>query len=121
MSKQEEKKVYEVLVLRVDQQHITAIRSESYDECYETWEALHSEWCESSDNNRPFVMKKPLITVFNPTLIKEITLVPVVEQAASKNNNPYQQEMINRGLTETLNKYRGQGAPQGDLLDGGYK
>ena len=116
----EEKKVYEVLILRIDDAHITALRSESYDECYEKWQILHKDWKKSSDENEPFVMKEPLVTAFNPTLIKEITLVPVILQEQNKHNNPYQQEMLDKGLGETLTKYRGKQA-SGDLLDGGYK
>jgi len=121
VEKKEEKKLYEVVILRLDGQHIVAVRTDNYDECYEKWQKLHAEWTETSNENRPFVLMEPVITAFNPTLIKEITLIPVVEQTASKYNNPYQSEMVNKGLTETLNKYKGAGQQGGDLLDNGYQ
>lgn len=121
--KEEKKSLYEVQILRIDGEHIIAAQSENYDECFEKWENLHKLWRETSDENKPFVLTEPKVTAFNPTLIKEITLVPVVEQAEGKYSNPYQREMLRNGLSETLNKYRGPQAPQpqGDLLDGGYK
>lgn len=111
----EQKVVYAVFVLRTDQQHITAIESDNYDECYETWESLHNVWMEASAENKPFVMTKPIVTAFHPGLISEITLRPIVEQSASKNQNPYQKNMVNNGFSNSF--------PTGggvDLLDNGY-
>lgn len=114
----EEKKetVYEIYIARNDREFPMVVhQSSNYDECYDKWQELHKLWQETSDNNRVFVLNEPVVTAFNPVLIREITLRPVVEQSVGKHRNPYQQAMVEKGLTEMLNN------GGSDLMDGGYK
>lgn len=124
MSKEESKTLYAVNIMRTDSQHITAFESEKYDSCYEKWEELSKKWEEASKNQTPFRLTEPVVTTFHPALIKEITLVPVVEQQQSKHANPYQKEMVENGFSSTINKYRsttGVEAVHPYLTDQGYK
>jgi hypothetical protein len=124
MSTEEKSPVYAVFILRTDQNHIQAIESEDYDKCYEKWQELTNLWQESVKEEKPFVLKEPKVTCFTPILIKEITLVPVVEQQFTKNNNPYQKEMVQSGFSSTLQKYSGGRAVEAVhpyLTDQGYK
>lgn len=116
MSKIEEKKqIYEVWILRHDDQHICSISETNYDKCFENWEKLLKEWKFSISEKTPFAMTVPIVTAFDPGLIKEITLRPVVQVAESKYDNPYHEKMRKEGLTNTLR-------PTGsDILDGGYR
>lgn len=108
--------VYEVYIARNDQQMpMIVCQSVNYEECFEKWEELQELWQISSNENKAFVMKEPLVTAFNPVLIREITLRPVVEQSVGKYKNPYQREMIEKGFSEAFGK------PGHDFLDGGYK
>jgi hypothetical protein len=119
MSKTEEKKqVYEVWILRHDEQHICSISEMNYDKCFENWEKLVKDWKSSISDKTPFSMSKPVVTAFDPGLIKEITLRPVVQVAESKYDNPYQQKMMRDGLANTL---KGVNSPIPDILDGGYR
>lgn len=124
MSTEEKRPVYAVFILRTDQNHIQVIESEDYDKCYEKWQHLISLWQESVKEEKPFVLEEPKVTCFTPVLIKEITLVPVVEQQFTKNNNPYQKEMEEHGFSSTLQKYSGGRAVEAVhpyLTDQGYK
>lgn len=116
MSQTEEKKqVYEVWILRHDEQHICCISEMNYDKCFEGWEKLVKDWKASLSEKAPFSMSKPVVTAFDPGLIKEITLRPVIQVAESKYDNPYQKQMMRDGLANTLK-------PTGpDILDGGYR
>ena len=118
MSKVEEKKqVYEVWILRHDEGHICCISETNYDKCFEAWGKFVENWKSSISDKTPFSMSFPVVTAFDPGLIKEITLRPVVPVAESKYDNPYTQKMLRDGLTNTL-----KGVTAGpDILDGGYR
>jgi hypothetical protein len=119
MSKTEEKKqIYEVWILRHDEQHICCSSEMNYDKCFENWEKLVRDWKVSLSEKSPFSMNTPVITAFDPGLIKEITLRPVIQIAESKYDNPYQKQMMRDGLTSTL---KGVNNAVSDILDGGYK
>ena len=121
---EEKKTLYAVNIIRNDGNHIRAFESEVYDSCYDKWEELSKLWEESSKNQIPFKLKEPLVTTFHPGLITEITLVPVVEQQLSKNHNPYQKEMMDKGFQSTMQKYGGGQtieAVHPHLTDQGYK
>ena len=116
MRKLEEKveTVYEVILVRNDKDFpVIVLQSTNYDECYAKWQQLHEKWQETSDNNKVFVMDEPFVTAFNPVLIREITLRPIVEQSVGKHKNPYQQQMLDKGLSAVLGG--------SDILDGGYR
>lgn len=118
MQKVEEKKqVYEILIIRNDQNHISALQSDNYDKCFERWEELTKIWTEAVEGEKPFVLKDPIVTAFNPGLIREITIRPVMTVSESKNENPYHKRMMKDGLSATLNNVTG----GSDLLDGGYR
>jgi len=119
MSKVEEKKqIYEVWILRRDEQHICCISEMSYDKCFEDWKKLVSDWKSSISEKTPFSMITPVVTAFDPGLITEITLRPVASVTESKYDNPYQQKMMRDGLMSTL---KGGNGPTPDILDGGYR
>ena len=119
MSKIEEKKqIYEVWILRHDEQHICCISETNYDKCYENWNKLVTEWKSSISEKIPFSMSTPVVTAFDPGLIKEITLRPITQVEESRYDNPYQQKMMKDGLTSAL---RGTNYAGPDILDGGYK
>ena len=65
---------------------------------------------------QPFVVEEPCdtgyITAFDPSLIREILIVPV--QLEEKSPNPYKQRMRNQGLSAMI------GVGANDLTDGGY-
>jgi hypothetical protein len=115
--KEEKETVYEISIARNDMQiPMIVYRSTNYEESYEKWQELYKQWQTSSDDNKVFVLKEPVVTAFNPVLIREITLRPVVEQSAGKYKNPYQREMIDNGFSETFGKHNAT-----ELMDGGYK
>ncbi len=117
MGKEEEKKetVYEIFIARNDMElPMTVYRSAVYEECYEKWQKLYKQWQETSEENKAFVIEDPIVTAFNPVLIREITLRPIVEQSAGKYKNPYQREMIDKGFSEVFGN-------RGELMDNGYK
>jgi len=116
---QEEKKIlYSVIILRTDGEHVIVLESDNYDDCFEKWNQLQTLWQESSTENKPYVLKEPVVTAFHPILIKEITLRPITKSPISKYENPYKKEMVQKGFSEAFGKFS---SSTGDLLDDGYK
>ena len=105
---------YELWILRNDENHILVDESEDFDKLHETWKELHSKWKQCSDENAPYILEDPIVTAFNPILIREITIT--IKQSARKinSNNPYERRMQDQGFGGT----RGVAT---DLLDQGYR
>lgn len=112
MSK-ETKQSYMVAILRRDGAHLSVLESDNFDQALEVYKQLKDKWKTAIKENAPFELERPVVTAFDPGLIYEINLKPVVE-TAENTNNPYYQEMKRKGLGNTLR-------PTGDMLDGGYK
>ena len=92
--------VYAVIILRKDQQHISVMEDTNYSKCLEKWEALHLQWVEAYKSTSPFILKDPIVTAFEPGLISEIKLVPLMDESVVDTDNPYQKKMLQRGLSE---------------------
>lgn len=112
----EEKKIsYALIILRRDGNHISVMEVFDYDKAFEEYKELTSRWAICIKEHTPFAMTKPIVTTFDPGLIYEITITPVVDTPASRNDNPYAKEMRTRGLGNM------QGIPIGETLDQGYR
>ncbi len=96
--------VYETWILRRDQQHIAVVVSTDFEKCYKVWEELQAQWAECAKEVKPFVLKDPVLTAFEPGLIYEITLRPVESPVSNAVNskNPYAREMLNRGFSDVF-------------------
>lgn len=104
--KTEEEVVYEVLILRKDGQHITAMQSIEFEQCYKVWENLHNIWLECAKEVKPFILKDPILTAFEPGLIYEIILRPIMTAPKSLNeNNPYARSMLDQGFSSTFGNH----------------
>lgn len=110
---------YGVLILKRDQQHIDALVTSNYEDAYKLWNTLSNQWEKCVKEQVPFRLEKPLVTCFDPGLIFEITIRPVVENRMQESNNPYTKEMRDKGFSETFGRYTGNAnaIPEG----GGYK
>jgi len=115
---EEKKQIYELLILKHDQNHIVALSTDSYDKCYETWKTLVDLWTKSVSDKVPFILTEPVVTAFDPGTIKEITVRPLMTVPESKYANPYQKEMMKKGLTGMLQPSN---SSDSDLLDQGYR
>jgi hypothetical protein len=104
---------YELWILRNDERHILVGVSEDFEKLYETWKELHSKWKGCSDENAPYILEDPIVTAFNPILIKEIILTIKESNRQISSNNPYERRMQEHGF--------GNSRPPVDLLDGGYR
>lgn len=116
-AKNEEKQVYEVVILRVDNNHIILEQTINFDEAVEKWKETNALWEDSLANKKPFKIMKPIVTSFDPGMITEISVRPLMKISDSKYDNPYQQKMLKEGLG---NMFRQQGNPNSNLLDEGY-
>jgi len=119
----EEKKVpsYALFILRKDEQHIEVLMSSNYDEVFERYKEVSSKWAQSIKDQSPFELLKPVVTSFDPGLVYEVTIKLMSETPASRYENPYQKQMEKNGLGSMLNRRPQPTAPQGDLLDEGYR
>lgn len=110
---EEKKQIYVLVILRRDGKDIIAMEDVDYDKVFEEYKELASRWSLCIKENQPFAMTKPIVTTFDPGLIYEITINPVVETPANRYDNPYAKQMRSKGL----------GAMQtvGENLDEGYR
>lgn len=115
---EENKQVYQVIIYRVDNNHILLIQTTNFDEAVENWQKANNSWEESLSNKKPFKLMIPTVTSFDPGLIKEISVKPIVKMETSKYNNPYQQKMMKEGLGATLQQKGNIFDP--NVLDEGY-
>ena len=119
MKKEEQKQVYEVWILRYQDEPLSVFSTDKYDAAYERWNELKDVWVSAIKDKIPFILTKPIVTAFDPGTIKEVTLRPVMQMAESKYENPYQQQMLRDGLTKTL---RNPGnVLSSELLDEGFQ
>lgn len=119
MQKEEQKQIYEVWILRYQDEPISVFSTDKYDAAYERWNELKDVWVNAIKDKTPFILTKPIVTAFDPGTIKEVTLRPVMKMPESKYENPYQQQMMRDGLTKTL---RSPGnAVSSELLDEGFQ
>jgi DNA mismatch repair ATPase MutS len=114
-TKEEKELIYGVYILRKDGNHIVALEVNDYDEAFSYWEKLQEKWENTIKEKKPFSITNPVVTAFDPGLIVEINLKPVVETTESryKNHNPYRDKMVKEGFSNALN--------YPDLLDSGYR
>jgi len=110
---QEKKTLYTLNVMRRDQNHIAVIETTNYDEVYELYIKLTEQWSNCIKQSIPFSIVSPVITSFDPGLIYEITVLPIVEQNVNKYDNPYHQKMIKNGFASAFPN-------RSEVLDGGY-
>ncbi len=111
--KEEKKPLYALHILRRDEQHISVLESDNYDKVYEMYTEITNLWADCVKNSLPFSLKSPVVTTFDPGLIYEIKILPImVEQTSSRYDNPYHQRMVKQGLGTSI--------PIPPILDEGY-
>lgn len=118
-AKTEEKQVYEVVVFRADNNHISIMQTINFDEAVESWKSTTENWESSIKAKKPFKLMSPVVTSFDPGMIREIAVRPLAKVQESKYDNPYQQKMMRNGLSNMLNQNQGN-VVNSDLLDEGY-
>lgn len=127
---EEQQQVLQVLLYRKDEvDPIVIAESTSFSECKKVWKDLIDRWTKAHKEAEPFVLERPIVTAFEPGMVGEIKIFPKMEPQINVDpNNPYQQQMMNRGLTHTMKNHSniydtgaGGGYAFGDLMDGGYK
>jgi hypothetical protein len=115
--KEERKTLYGLFILKRDGDHISVLETDNYDEVFESWKQLKDQWTSCVQDSKPFELLKPIVTAFDPNLIYEITVKPVVETtASSKNYNPYREQMNKEGFSNTFGNH----AVLSNVKDGGY-
>lgn len=115
MTKTEPQKVYELTLFRRDGAHINITQDTNFEEINSLWIELTERWASAIKEQRPFILNRPVVTSFDPGLIYEITVRPLVETSRANLNNPYYQDMLEKGLGQSLQRQ------PGNILDGGYK
>lgn len=118
MSNSSEKVSYAVLIKRRGNlEPVVILESSNFDECFKLWEELHNNWEICIKETKPFVLKTPVVTAFDPALIFEICVVPFSNNFSQQNGNPYVRRMKQEGFSKALEGYSNTGP---DVLDGGY-
>ena len=103
-------------IIRADGVNVDLVETEDFNDAKKTWETAYLQWQECVQERKPFVVEYPaktsFITAFDPSVIREVVVLPVSLQKPS--DNPYQNRMQKHGLGAMM------GQPAGDLLDNGY-
>lgn len=111
--KEEQKTLYALHILRRDEGHISVMETTEYDKVFEEYQKITKNWASAVKEHQPFSLTSPVVTTFDPGLIYEIKIVPIMaQQPSSRYDNPYHQQMVNKGL-QNVN-------PGSPVLDGGY-
>lgn len=118
-AKNEEKQVYEVVIFRVDNQHIILMQTINFDDAVEKWKEINTNWEDSLSSKKPFKLMQPIVTSFDPGLISEIQVRPLTKVDASKYDNPYQKQMMKVGLSNMAHQTGGHPI-NSNMLDEGY-
>lgn len=109
------KLTYGVWLLKRDQEHIQVLETQNFDEADKLWTELHEKWATCLHEEKPFVLRSPVITAFDPGLVYEVTLRPITLNESDKtSDNPYHAKMRKEGFSSAFKS-------SGDVLDGGYK
>ena len=109
------KMTYGVWLLKRDQDHIQVLETQSFEEADKLWVELKDRWAVCLHEEKPFELRKPIITAFDPGLIYEVTVRPLSASEPDKNiDNPYQARMKKEGFSAALRS-------GGEILDSGYK
>ena len=95
---EEKKQIYMLVILRRDGRDIVVSESQDYDKMFEEYKEIASKWASCIKDNVPFALMKPVVSTFDPGLIYEITITPVVETPANRYDNPYAKKMRREGL-----------------------
>jgi hypothetical protein len=107
---------YLVKLIRVDGSSVDLVETKEFNKAKEIWQQSYLQWTDAVAERKPFVVEEPsdtgYITAFDPSLIREILILPV--RLEEKSDNPYKQRMRKEGFSAMM------GAQGGDLLDGGY-
>lgn len=115
---EEKKQLYGVWIVRYNDEPISVLTTDKYDESYERWKELTDTWINAITGKTPFIITSPVVTAFDPGTVKEITVRPVIKVAESKYENPYHAQMVRDGLGNTLKNTSNFMNPE--ILDEGY-
>lgn len=113
------KELYGVILLRTDGNHIVIEEFDTFEKAHTKWDELATYWVTCLKEKVPFRVEAPIVTAFDPTFVYEIIIKPktIKVNSNTSSKNPYYRDMMQNGLTKSLNKNTG---ATGDLLDHGY-
>lgn len=110
--------IYLVKLLRNDGSAVDLVETNEFSKAKEVWEESYTKWTDSVADRKPFVVSQPtdsgFMTAFDPSLIREILILPLTRQEES--DNPYTKKMNKEGLSSMLGK-----GISSELTDGGYR
>ena len=118
--------IFGVYIIKKDQNVITIMQTENFDEAKKSWEAYVERWVKCINDKRPFIIDVGIsATAFDPGLISEILIKSMELSNRINPSNPYAQQMQEQGFSNTFGRYASKNNnPLGsseELLDRGYQ
>ena len=95
--------IYQVLILRVDGNHMVAFKSENQEEANTAYKGLELEWKNSTAEKRPFQVLNQMHSML-PSLISELKVETLSADEYQKQSNPYYDQMNKNGLSGAMNQ-----------------
>lgn len=105
---------YLVRIVRIDERVIDLVETDDFSEAKGIWQKAHEQWTLAVSERRPFLVVEPIVTAFDPSLIREVIVFPIQKQ--QKTDNPYKAKMQEKGLSAMF-----ESSVYGNVLDQGYK
>lgn len=111
------KLVYVLIMFRRDVEPCILLETEEFEKVKSTWRTLTDKWRLSVEEQKPFELEEPVITSFDPSLIREFRIHAQEQSLDVKEDNPYYKKAQKEGFQKTLQSTTGLSG----MLDEGYK
>lgn len=119
MDKSTETKTYEVVLFKSNSGPLLVHTDTNEERARKLVLSLSEQWGKCIKEQTPFLLKSPVFSSFDPGLIREISVMESATPTGA--DNPYQQEMVNKGFTESFKGQSQVKQPYSELLDKGFK
>ena len=120
MDKSKETKTYEVVLYKSNSGPLLVHTDNNKERAKQLVLKLSEQWTKCIKDQTPFLLESPIFSSFDPGLIREISVIE--STLATGADNPYQQEMVNKGFTESFkSQTKVNQSPYSELLDKGFK
>lgn len=110
--------IYALIMFRKDIGPSNLLETNDFDKVKETWRNLTNKWTLSVKEQKPFELEEPVITSFDPSLIKEFRISTTETSLKIDESNPYLKNFRQKGFTES---FRENTSLNTEVLDQGYK
>ena len=116
--------IFSVFIVKKDQDVLQIVQSADFEEAKHAWDSLVDQWTKCVMDRKPFIISNSVNCIaFDPGIISEISLKTTELTNRINPNNPYAQQMVKRGFSNTFGNFTqstNTQHPAEELLDNGF-